>query len=134
MTKQQLVSGLTYLGTAFNKTYTQTECELHFDFLGGYNFDTFVKAIKEIIRKAKFAPKVSELIAECEEAKFSDRLKALEAAKRFNILDKCDYEKIYDLVAAGYIPPFCKDEIEKGYKLLEQPTLPPKEVKELKEG
>lgn len=133
MTKQQLVNGLTYLGTAFNKTYTQTECELHYDFLGGYNFDTFVKAIKSIIRKSKFAPKVSELIDECEEAKFADRLISLEKARQFHLLDNYNYEKIYDLVAAGYIPPFCKDEIDKGYKLIEQTALTPP-TKELKEG
>lgn len=132
MTKQQLVSGLTYLGTAFNKTYTQTECELHYDFLGGYNFDTFVKAIKAIIRKSKFAPKISEIIDECEEAKFADRLISLEKARQFHLLDNYNYKKIYDLVAAGYIPPFCQEEIEKGYKLLEQTALtqPPKELKE----
>lgn len=133
MTKQQLVSGLTYLGTAFNKTYTQTECELHYDFLGGYNFDTFVRAIKAIIRKSKFAPKVSELIDECEEAKFAVRLIALERARQAHLLDKYNYEKIYDLVAAGYIPPFCKEEIDKGYKLIEQTALT-QTPKELKEG
>lgn len=118
MTKKELVSGLTYLGTAFNKTYTQTECELHYDFLGGYNFDTFVSAVKSIIRKSKFAPKISELIEECEQAKFDDRVKALEAAKQNNLISEKDYKSIRNLVEAGYIPPAYEKELDEAYKLL----------------
>lgn len=135
MTQQELVNGLTYLGTAFNKTYTQMECELHYDFLGEYNFDTFVTAIKAIIRKSKFAPKVSELIEECEQAKFDDRVKALEAAKQTGLINVSEkgYKHIYSLVKGGYIPPHIKNELEQGYKLLGQPGLI-SNTKALKEG
>lgn len=135
MTQQELVNGLTYLGTAFNKTYTQTECELHYDFLGDYNFDTFVKAIKAIIRKSRFTPKVSELIEECEQAKFDDRVKALEAAKQNGLISVSEeaYKRIYNLVRGGYIPPHYKSELEQGYKLLGQPGLI-SNTKALKEG
>ena len=122
MTQAELVKGLTYLGTAYGKEYTKLECELHFDFLGGYNFDTFVKAIKAIIRRSRYLPRVNELIDECEEFKHNDRIKTLEAARQSGIITEQEYEKIYSKVAAGYIPPAYKEKLNTAYKQLGQLT------------
>ena len=109
---------LTYLGTAYGKTYTQTECEIHYDFLGAYNFNTFVKAIKGLIKQTRYLPRINELIDECEKCKHNERIKVIECAKANNIITGEEYDKIYNLVLAGYIPPAYESKFNTAYKQL----------------
>lgn len=124
MTKEELVKGLTYLGTAYGKEYTTIELEQHYDFLREYSYETFVAAIKSIIRKSKFLPKITELLEECE--KFKEQIK-------FNVIEFMnskgyfkhirEYEKATDFMTRGIVPEWLQEDINKYYKMMKQETL-----------
>ena len=133
MTAKELTTALTYLGTAYGKEYKQVELELHYDFLGGYNYNTLVEAIKTIIKRSRYLPRINELIDECEQAKLNDRVKILETARLNNIITEQEYNKIKYEVRAGYIRPQFKPKFDMAYKQLGLTTIEHKS-KALKEG
>ena len=65
MKKAELIKGMAYLGIATGKEYTIDECDVFYDFLKDYNYQIFIKAIKNRIKKSPFPPKINELIEEC---------------------------------------------------------------------
>ena len=66
MKLEEFTKALSYLGLAYDKTYTQLETSMMYDFLKEYNYETFTTAIKNIIRTSTFAPKIADLIKECD--------------------------------------------------------------------
>lgn len=78
MKQEEFVKGLTYLGLAYGKEFTQLETQQMYDFLKEYNYDTFTKAVKNIIRSSKFIPKIADLIEECENCKSSVRVEVID--------------------------------------------------------
>jgi len=78
MKQEEFVKGLTYLGLAYGKEFTQLETQQMYDFLKEYNYDTFTKAVKNIIRSSKFIPKIADLIEECENCKSSVRIEVID--------------------------------------------------------
>ena len=65
MTAEECLKGLTYLGVAYGKALTKEECSVYYDFLKGFSFEALKKAVKEIIGREKYFPRISELIEEC---------------------------------------------------------------------
>ena len=117
MKKEELVKGLAYLGSAFNKEYTQLECEQHYDFLQGYSYQTFVTAIKNIIRTNKFLPKISELIEACEGAKSQVKFEVLEYMNNVGYFkDHSEYDKTTTFMERGIIPEWLQEDINTYYK------------------
>lgn len=117
MTEQELVKGLTYLGTAYGKEYTKLECEQHYDFLKEYSYETFVAAIKSIIKKSKFLPKITELLEECENYKEQKRFEVLEFMKEKGYFKHPnEYEKATSFMEKGIIPEWLQNDINKYYK------------------
>ena len=68
---EELIKGLNFLGLAYGKEYNQMEAQQIYEFLKEYEYETFIKAVKEIIRTSKFLPKISELIEACEKYKLT---------------------------------------------------------------
>ena len=119
MTEQELVKGLTYLGTAYGKEYSQIECGQHYDFLKEYNYETFVKAIKSIIKKSKFLPKITELLEECENNKgqvIYDVLEYMRKMGYFKIPE--EYDKATHFMELGIIPEWLQEDINEYYKMM----------------
>ena len=130
MTEQDLVKGLTYLGSAYGKEYNKMECEQHYDFLNEYSYETFVKAIKNIIKKSKFLPKISELVEECEECKEQVRFEVIEFMKTKGYFkDIREYEKTMMWYSKGIIPSWLKEDLNKYYKMMQQDKLQYQEQK-----
>lgn len=129
MTEQELVKGLTYLGTAYGKEYSKMECELHYDFLKEYNYETFVKAIKSIIKKSKFLPKVTELLEECEIYKGKTRFEVLEFMNQKGYFKApTEFEKASLFMERGIVPEWLQRDINEYYKMMKQATLEHKEM------
>lgn len=119
MTQAELVKGLTYLGTAYGKTYTKIECEQHFDFLGEYDYRIFIQAIKSLIKQTKFTPKINELIDECEKQKHITQLKVLGYMESNGYFKTAgEYEKATAWLAMGNVPDWLKAEMNNNYKLM----------------
>lgn len=130
-----------YLGVAYNKEFTQNEIKVYYDFLKNYNIDTLKIAIKNIISKSKYAPKISELIEECENCKSSSRnevLKYMREAGYFKLgiirsngeqiilTDEHamrNYEKASRFLERGIVPDWLQEDINYYYKLMKQEKL-----------
>lgn len=87
MKQEEFVKAIAYLGMAYNKEYSQAETMQMYDFLKEYNYQTFTKAIKNIIKTSKFVPKIADLIEECENCKSSAGYEVVE------YMNKCGYFK-----------------------------------------
>ena len=105
MGKDEFVESMTYLGLAFNKTFTKNELILYYDFLKEYDDEVFTKAVKTIIKKSKFLPKINELIEECEIVKEEIKFNILEIMKNDGYFkDIKEYEKATNFLKSGIIP------------------------------
>ena len=129
MTQEELVKGLTYLGMAYGKEYSKVECEQHYDFLREYNYDTFVKAIKNIIKNSKFLPKITELLEECEKCKDQVVFEILEFMNQKGYFKATiEYEKANEFMARGIVPEWLQKDINEYYKMMKQEVLEHKET------
>ena len=105
MGKEQFVKCMTYLGIAYNKEYSKFEVEQHYEFLKEYSYDELKKAIKGIIKKSKFLPKINELIEECEIVKEEFKFNILEIMKNDGYFKNIkEYEKATNFLKSGIIP------------------------------
>lgn len=130
MSEQELVKGLAYLGLAFNKEYSKQECEQHYDFLKEYKYETFVIAIKNIIKTTKFLPKITELIEACEDAKDIVRFDVLEYMNKSGYFkDIKEFEKASHFMERGITPKWLQDDINKYYKRMANNRLEHQEQK-----
>ena len=129
MTEQELVKGLTYLGTAYGKEYSKLECEQHYDFLREYSYETFVVAIKNIIRKSKFLPKITEILEECENHKEHTKFEVLEFMKSKGYFKATsEYEKAIKYLETNVIPEWFRNDLNEHYKMMQQVKLEHKET------
>lgn len=121
MTKEEFVEDMTYLGLAYGKEYSQIEIQLHYDFLKDYSDETLMKAIKNIIKKSKFLPKITEIVEECdrckEEIKF-DVIEFMQSKGYFKIA--AEYEKTVYFVKKNIVPQWLQEDINKYYKMMKQ--------------
>ena len=117
MSEQEFIESMTYLGLAFNKTYTQEEIKQHYDFLKEYNDTIFTTAIKNIIKTSKFLPKINELIEACENAKSVIRFDVLEYMKQIGYFkDPSEYVKASHFMESGIVPSWLQNDINNYYK------------------
>ena len=129
MTEQELIKGLTYLGTAFGKEYSKMECEQHYDFLKDYSYETFVTAIKNIIRASKFLPKITELLEECDRCKEKVKYEVLEFMNDKGYFKApIEYEKASLFMERGNVPEWLQKDINEYYKMMRQEALEHKET------
>ena len=124
MKQEDLVKGLKVLGVAYSKNFTQEECATYYEFLQEYSYDTFRTAVKNIIKKSKYLPKISELIEECESCKEEIRFEVIEFMKSSGYFkDIQEYEKTIKWYSKGIIPSWLKDDLNHYYKLMQQDKL-----------
>ena len=124
MTQQDLVKGLKVLGIAYSKTFTQDECVTYYEFLQEYTYDTFRTAVKNIIKKSKFLPKISELVEECESCKGKIKYEVIEFMKiKGYFKAPGEYEKTIMWYSKGIIPNWLNEDMKKYYKMMQQEKL-----------
>lgn len=130
MTEQDLVKGLTYLGSAYGKEYNKIECEQHYDFLREYSYETFVVAVKNIIKKSKFLPKISELVEECDNCKKQVKVEVIEFMRAKGYFkNETEYEKTIYWSSRENIPSWLREDMNKYYKMMQQEKLQYEEQK-----
>ena len=64
MEKEKFLKGMTYLGIAYNKEFTQEAINIWYDFFKDTDYEIFRQAVKRIIPKNKYLPSIAELRAE----------------------------------------------------------------------
>lgn len=129
MTEQELIKGLAYLGMAYGKEYSKTECEQHYDFLKEYSYETFVTAVKNVIRTSTFIPKISDLINACESAKTATRFDVIEYMNKVGYFKHSkEYDKTILFMEKGIVPEWLQNDINKYYKQMVSNRLDHKET------
>lgn len=124
MTQQDLVKGLKVLGIAYSKTFTQDECATYYEFLQEYSYETFKTAVKNIIKKSKFIPKISELVEECESCKSQLKIEVIEFMKNKGYFKApSEYDKTIDWYTKGIIPTWLMEDMKQYYKMMQQEKL-----------
>lgn len=129
MTEIEITKGLSYLGIAYGKEYTKIEVQQHYDFLKEYSYETFIEAIKNIIKNSKFLPKINELLEECEKRKVEIKFDVIEFMnKQGYFKDIREYEKANLFMSKGIIPKWFKNDIERYYGIMKKERLGHKET------
>ena len=129
MTELECTKGLTYLGTAYGKEYSKIELEQHYDFLRDYSYKTFVAAIKNIIRKSKFLPKITELLEECENCKERTKFEVLEYMNSQGYFKAgSEYDKAIMFLERNNIPEWFKADLREYHRMMLENRLEHKET------
>ena len=121
---EELVKGLNFLGLAYGKEYSQLECQQVYEFVKEYNYDTFIKATKEIIRTSKFLPKIADLIENCEKFKNSGNKEVIDYMRNVGYFKYSAYGEITDehasrnydkairFIETGIIPDWFQEDLD----------------------
>ena len=128
MTEIELIKGLKFLGLAYGKEFDQAECQVYYDFLKDYSYDTFRQAVKGLVKKSKFLPKINELVDACDELKQQVRYDVIEFMRQkgyFKIPE--EYDKTTMWMTEGIVPEWLQEDINKYYKMMKQELLETKE-------
>ena len=135
MKQEEFVKGLTYLGIAYGKEFNQIETQQMYDFLKEYTYETFIKAIKNIIRTSKFVPKIADLIEECENCKSAIKMELIDFMRDSGYFKLCAYGEITDehaarnylkiktFVSRGIIPDWLQEDMNEYYARMKQVKL-----------
>lgn len=124
MEKKEFVKGMGYLGIATGKDYTSEECEVFYDFLKEFSYQVFIKAIKNRIKKSSYPPKINELIEECSACNEDKKFKVIEFMKTKGYFKAIsEYDKAMLFVKKGVVPKWLQDDMNKYYKLMQQPQI-----------
>lgn len=117
-----------YLGIAYGKEFTQDECKVYYDFLQGYTYDSFRNAVKSLIKKTKFLPKINEIVDECENFKEHTKFEVIEFMhKQGYFKHPKEYDKAVMYMERKTIPSWFKEDLNRYYKLMKQDRLEHKE-------
>ena len=124
MTELEFAEDMAYLGMAYGKDYTEAEVRIHYDFLKEYSDETFMAAIKNIIKKSKFLPKITELLEECENCKEQYRSQILDFMnQRGYFKSSIEFEKATKWLETGIVPEWFKNDMNEYAKMLKQDVL-----------
>lgn len=120
MTKEECIKGLKYLSIAYGTDgFTPEESSVYYEFLQGYSYDTFRAAVKNIIKKSKFLPKITELLEECENCKEQTKFEVLEYMKSQGYFKVgSEYDKAISFFERNIIPEWLKKDLNEYYKMM----------------
>ena len=120
---EELIKGLNFLGLAYGKEYSQLECQQVYEFVKEYPYETFIKAVKEIIRTSKFLPKIADLIEMCDKFKEKEKLEVIDYMRSVGYFKysaygevteekaSINYRKALRFIEIGVIPDWLQEDI-----------------------
>ncbi len=135
MKETDIVKGLKVLGIAYSKEFTKEECSTYYEFLQEYSYETFKTAVKNIIKKSKFLPKISELVKECDSCKELIKNEVIDFMWNSGYFKKgtCgelsdaqalrNYDKSIKFIEEGKVPKWLQEDMNYYYKLMKQEKL-----------
>ena len=138
---EELVKGLNFLGLAYGKEYSQIETQQVYEFVKQYDYETFIKAVKELIRTSKFLPRIADLIEACEKYKGSANKEAIDYMRSVGyfkysphgeVTDEHasrNYSKALRFIELGIIPDWLQEDIDYYVNQMKQLRLQDKQNK-----
>lgn len=121
---EELIKGLNFLGLAYGKEYSQLEVQQIYEFVKEYDYETFIKATKEIIRTSKFLPKIADLIETCDKFKGSANKEVIDYMREVGYFKYSPYGEVTDekasrnyckalrFIELGVIPDWLQEDID----------------------
>lgn len=124
MKQEELIKGLKILGVAYGKDFTSDECSTYYEFLQEYNYDIFKAAVKSIIKKSKFIPKISDLVEECEKQRAITRYEILDFMQLQGYFkNPVEYDKASRFLQMNIIPEWFRNDMKRYYAMMNQEKL-----------
>ena len=122
---------LTTIGIAFKTSYNENEINLYYDFLKDYDKKVLSIATKEMIKNCTFAPKISDMLKYCDEAKENQRFEVLDYMLEkgyFTIgyeemvsdAERYNYEKANKWFREKNIPSWFQEDVRKYFQQMKQ--------------
>ena len=125
MTKEECLKGMKYLGLAYGTDgFNEEEVSIYYDFLQPYSYDVFRMAVKNLIKKTKFMPKISEIIDECNSCKETTKYTILNfmQSKGYFKTDS-EIDKATKFLETGCIPEWFKNDMKKYKDMMNQKSI-----------
>lgn len=138
---EELVKGLNFLGLAYGKEYSQIETQQVYEFVKQYDYETFIKAVKELIRTSKFLPRIADLIEACEKYKNSTNKNVVDYMREVGYFKYSPYGEVTDehasrnyskalrFIELGIIPDWLQEDIDYYVNQMKQLKLEDKQNK-----
>lgn len=138
---EELVKGLNFLGLAYGKEYSQIETQQVYEFVKQYDYETFIKAVKELIRTSKFLPRIADLIEACEKYKNSTNKNVVDYMREVGYFKYSPYGEVTDehasrnyskalrFIEIGVIPDWLQEDIDYYLNQMKQLRLEDKQNK-----
>ena len=138
---EELVKGLNFLGLAYGKEYSQIETQQVYEFVIQYDYETFIKAVKELIRTSKFLPRIADLIEACEKYKNSTNKNVVDYMREVGYFKYSPYGEVTDehasrnyskalrFIELGIIPDWLQEDIDYYVNQMKQLKLEDKQNK-----
>ena len=138
---EELVKGLNFLGLAYGKEYSQLEAQQVYEFVKQYDYETFIKAVKELIRTSKFLPRIADLIEACEKYKNSTNKNVVDYMREVGYFKYSPYGEVTDehasrnyskalrFIELGIIPDWLQEDIDYYVNQMKQLRLQDKQNK-----
>lgn len=119
MTREQFINTITFLGVAYNKSFSKEEMEVWYEMLKGYNEEVLNKVVKSLVKTEKFLPAISTIIEKCNEFKPLDRFEVLERMRERNYFKTVEeYLKAKEWLTKGLMPEWFKKDMQKFYDVM----------------
>lgn len=131
--EKEFVTTISYLGTVYNKTFSEEDLTVWYDLLGEYPDEVLVKVIKNLAKTEKFLPAISTIIEECDKYRELDRFEVLEYMREKNYFKNGEeYFKAKQWLREKTIPSWFKGDLTKFYnEMLNTPELNYVKTKEM---
>ena len=115
---EDFTKAITYLGMAYNKEFKEQEVKQYYEFLKQIDYETFKKAIKEIIKESKYMPSIKEMLDKCEILKLEKKYDIIEKMKEVGYFkNPSEIDKVYKFFEKGIIPNWLYNDMRKyGYQ------------------
>ena len=114
MSKEEFVKGLKVLGSAYGTKYTREDCEMWYEFLWEYSYETFKNTIKRFIKTSKFSPKIADIVQGCEEEKVKETILIVEyMSARGYFKQAAEKDKAVMFIGENNIPHWLQEDIKK---------------------
>lgn len=135
MSKEEFVKIMAFLGMAYNKEFNVNDIEMYYEFLSNYEYGVLKRAIKNLIKKNKFLPKIAEIIEACESSQKDPKIETLEYMlekgyfKEYSSNEETyykgrpnEFERSLKFVKKGTIPKWLLEDMRRYYIMMKGET------------
>lgn len=119
MTPLEFTKQIKILSLSYNKDFDEDVVIIWYEYFKDTKKEILETSLKNIIKKSKYMPSISEIIEECKKTKKNIRYSILEKMQQNKYFKtSIEYEKAIKWLEAEIIPSWFKEDMKKYYNLL----------------